>query len=58
MGKYPATSRQRSSDHGVEQPEGRSAELQGYQGSQAVGHNRQAKGHGQTSPGFNRVDLG
>ena len=40
MGNYPATSSHCSSDHGVEQPEGCSAELQGDQGSQAIGQSR------------------
>jgi len=40
MGNYPATSSHCSSDHGVEQPEGCSTELQGDQCSQAIGHSR------------------
>ena len=57
VGKDPATCRHRSRGCGVEQPEGCSAELQGDQGSQSVGQNRQAQGHGQTSPCLNRFDL-
>ena len=57
MGDHPATARHGARDQGVEQPEGGGDRCQGDLGAQAVGHQRQAEGHEQASPGLGRLEA-
>ena len=57
MGDHPATARQGARDQGIEQPEGGGDGCQRDLGAQAIGHQRQAEGHEQASPGLGRLEA-